>query len=108
MRIFDTPELFNVRAGVSTYGDIKCGICGEKYNEGNDASESYEGLSVAHIYFAGMTVCECCFEEIENEVLHRIPDILEWYAEILSMRKKRLSKDKKLLSKVTQNKGEKR
>ncbi|MCE5212926.1 MAG: hypothetical protein LLG40_15395 [Deltaproteobacteria bacterium] len=92
MRILDTPELFGCGIGVSTLGDITCEICGTRYNEGADDVGCYNGESVLHTTFAGKTVCECCFEEVENEVLRRIDDIIPWFRKILNGRKNRAEK----------------
>lgn len=92
MRYEDTPELFGDGMGIGTYGDIKCDICGTVHNEGEDDRGVYDGDSVGHTDFAGLTVCECCFERIENEVLHRMPSILKWYRRILNKRRERLNR----------------
>lgn len=87
MRIEDTPELFGVGAGSGTCGDITCEWCGQKYNEGNDAAEDWDGDSVVYTEFAGKTVCECCFEKVEDEVLRRLPDAIPWYSRLLARKK---------------------
>lgn len=43
-----------------THGERECGICGGKYSQGEDA---YDGDSVSIAAFAGMAVCESCFEK---------------------------------------------
>ena len=83
MRFEDSPNLFGCGLGYSTCGDIECDICKVLHNEGNDAAEDYDGESVCHTEFAGLTVCGCCFEAIENAVLARMRDILPWYGRIL-------------------------
>lgn len=93
MRFEDSPNLFGGGSGSGTCGDIKCQFCGTLYNEGNDEAESYGRDSVTETDFAGLTVCECCFEKIEIEILHRMPDIMSWYRRILEARRKRLSED---------------
>lgn len=100
MRIFDTPELFGMGCGSGTCGDIQCDMCKTKYNQGNDKSENYSGDSILHTDFAGIQVCECCFEKIENEVLLRMPDILKWYRQILNSKKKNLKEKDMLLRRV--------
>lgn len=91
-RILDTPELFGAGCGVSTSGDITCDWCGTRYNEGADEVQCYDGVSVLHTTFAGKVICECCFEEIENEILHRIDDVIPWFRKILNARKNRVEK----------------
>ena len=46
--------------------------------------------SILNTYFAGKEICECCFEKIENEILHRMQDILPWYKRILDVKRKTL------------------
>lgn len=87
MRFEDSFELFGVGVGKGTYGDIKCEMCGTLHNEGEDDLGEYNGESVSWTTFAGMCVCECCFERVENEILRRMPDILPWYRRILDRQK---------------------
>jgi hypothetical protein len=94
-RFIDGNELFGVGMGYSTCGDLKCDICKTMYNEGNDKTESYNGDSVIYTDFAGLTVCYDCFEAIENEILHRMPDILKWYRKIIKARQKNIDEAKK-------------
>jgi hypothetical protein len=96
MRIFESPELFDGGVGTGTCGDITCEWCGNRYNEGSDETQCYNGDSVLHTTFAGKIVCSCCFEEIEKEILRRTDDIVPWFRKILNARKKRAEK---LLSK---------
>jgi hypothetical protein len=99
-RIFDTVNLFGVGSGASTQGEIKCEICGKVYNEGadDDEDESYDDYSsVSHTMFAGMEVCECCFVEIENEILHRMSSILDWYRNIVKLREEKIKSDNEKL-----------
>lgn len=100
MRHEETPELFGSGCGAGTCGDIRCEICGTLYNEGNDEAEDYSGDSELHTTFAGLTVCHCCFEKVEAEVLHRMPDILAWYHRILDKQKKELAGDEQALKTV--------
>lgn len=72
-------------------------MCGKKYNVGADAREDYSGDSVGHTEFAGKTVCECCFEKIESEVLARIGDILPWYRRHVERVKAKIAKAEKNL-----------
>jgi len=94
-RFEDTPGLFGAGVGIGTFGDIKCGICGSKYNQGNDENESYNGESVRYTDFAGITVCECCFGEVEREVLNRIMNIIPWYTRILKSKDNELEERRK-------------
>lgn len=101
-RIYDTPDLFDVGIGHGTSGDITCDFCGQKFNEGADASGRYLDFdSVSHTRFAGKTVCFCCFEKIEDEVLVRMPDILKWYAKIIASQQAALNERKTDLQSVT-------
>ena len=83
MRLQDSPDLFGAGMGYSTTGEVICQFCGKVYNKGigvdDDDMNENDGESVLHTDFAGLQVCECCFEKIEDEVLHRISDILAWY-----------------------------
>jgi hypothetical protein len=85
-RFIDSPELFGRGTGISTCGDFTCAICGVKYNTGNDETENYDNDSVQVTTFAGVKICGDCFEEIENEILLRMSDILQWYKKILEHR----------------------
>lgn len=98
MRIEETPNLFGCGSGWSTCGDIKCDLCGILYNEGEDKKEEYNGPYVCHTEFAGLTICECCFERIEDEVLSRIDDILPWYWRILDAQETSLKKHRNALA----------
>jgi hypothetical protein len=44
-----------------------------------------------------MEVCECCYGKIEDEILHRMPDILDWYRKIVKMKEDKIKSDKKKL-----------
>lgn len=108
MRFDDSPDLFGCGVGTSTCGDLTCDICKVTHNAGNDALAEVEGdhiyrdaVSVRETRFAGMTVCEYCFERIESEVLRRMPYILKWYTRILEARTAKLAKDKAQIDAVT-------
>lgn len=92
MRFEDTPDLFGCGVGTGTCGDIKCGICRTTYNEGEDERAVYNNDSISFTNFAGLTICDCCFEQIENAVFHRMPDILSWYRRILDAQKQKIEK----------------
>ena len=87
-RFMDTPELFGVGTGYSTCGDLYCHICGVTYNKGNDKTENYNGDSVGYTDFAGVCICEACFEQVENEIIRRMPSILKWYKAIIQAKQK--------------------
>lgn len=74
-RFEDTPGLFGYGAGTSTSRPITCDLCG-KFYPGDPTDQD----SVRFCMFADRQVAECCFDRIEREVLHRMPDILPWYA----------------------------
>lgn len=97
MRHRDTPELFGVGVGTGTCGDMRCGICGTLYNEGEDERAIYDRDSVLHTDFAGLDVCECCFEAIETEILRRIQNILPWYRGLLNAERRHLRAAEKQL-----------
>jgi hypothetical protein len=98
-RIFDTVNLFGVGSGFSTQGEIKCEICGKVYNKGADEEgEDYDDYSsVSHTMFAGMEVCECCYGKIEDEILHRMSSILDWYRNIVKLREEKIKSDNEKL-----------
>src|SRR5438105_4485978 len=101
MRIDDSPGLFGAGIGTGTSGDLKCGVCGMEYNIGADAAEDYEHReSVGWANFAGMTVADCCFEDIEAGVLAHMDDILTWYAKIVKARRRRVERDEARLAKT--------
>jgi hypothetical protein len=98
MRHDDSPDLFGGGCGAGTSGDIECDICQEKYNQGADDAEDYHHRpTVGWTSFAGMTVCDCCFESIEDEILRRMPQILPWYQKIVDKRLSRAMEDSKNL-----------
>ena len=92
-RLIDSPGLFGLGVGTATYGDIKCEICNTMYNEGNDERGDYNGDAVRNTTFAGLEVCECCFAAIETSVINHMPQILQWYAELLRTKRKNLELD---------------
>jgi hypothetical protein len=96
-RFIESPDLFGHGAGISTCGDFTCGICGTKYNEGNDEAENYNDESILLTDFAGIQICGDCFEDVENEILYRMPDILKWYKQIIQSKKAHLEEMEKLL-----------
>ena len=91
MRYENSLDLFGAGLVIVTYGDIKCDICKITYN------------SVSHTVFAGLTVCDCCFEKIENEILDRMPNILLWYRRILNSRKERVDYQSNILKTVEES-----
>lgn len=95
MRYIDSPDLFGNGCGSSSCGEIICEFCGTVHNK--EIDDETEGEYIRDTNFAGLSICECCFERIENEILHRMPDILKWYKSIIDEREKRLKNDKSLL-----------
>ena len=87
-RFEDSNDLFGRGTGSSTHGDFVCDFCKTKWNEGNDETEKYDGDSVPYTEFAGLYACFECFEKIEREIIHRMPDILTWYRRFIDVRKK--------------------
>ncbi len=103
MRFEDSPELFGCGVGTSTCGDIECEICGTKYNEGADASGVYREDAIPNTEFAGMIVCECCFEKIENEIWRRRKDIIPWITRRVKHLQSIIDDDKKMLAELSGN-----
>jgi hypothetical protein len=106
-RYKDSTNLFGASFGESTQGELTCGICGKTYNKGaddldeNGDEKDYDDYeSVGHTEFAGITICENCFEAVEDEILHRMTDILIWYRMVLEERKKETADDETVLSKI--------
>lgn len=98
MRFNDSPGLFGIGIGHGTCGDIKCDICGTKYNEGADKGEDYINFdSVTHQEFAGLTVCGCCFEKIEESVWRYRKDILTWYDKRIKAMQKSIESDRVII-----------
>jgi len=101
MRHEDSVNLFGRGSGISTYGEIVCDVCKRVYHKGADEEdqtyEYYDYEPVANTVFAGLTVCECCYETIEKAVLSRIDDILTWYQRILLQRRKVVDNHQALL-----------
>jgi hypothetical protein len=110
MRHEDSPDLFGCGIGSGTCGDITCDLCKVTHNEGNDKRADEEGdcvyletPSVLHTRFAGLTVCDCCFEKIENEIERRMRDILPWWRKIQEERSQRIKGDLSLLDRIQSN-----
>ena len=102
-RYIDGPELFGGGTGVSTCGDFTCAICGVEYNKGNDEKESYNDEQVGLTEFAGVLICENCFEAVEDEILARMPSIIEWYSRILKTKDKHIEEQIKQLRGIFSN-----
>lgn len=100
MRFEHTPELFGRGCGISTCGDIKCHICGTKYNEGMDVLGEYYNDPVTHTVFAGVEICDCCFEKIEEEIWIRRGDVIPWMKRRMERIKNRNDKDLELINKL--------
>jgi len=100
MRFEDTPELFGGGCGISTAGDIKCHLCGTKYNEGADKNEQYTDDYIRHTDFAGVDICDCCFEKIEEEIWRRRENIIRWMKRRMLYIKDCNDKDIELINKL--------
>lgn len=88
MARFETsPNLFGT-SGAGTDGDIDCDWCGKQYTGREDEDGRGVSESISYTRFGRLQVCDCCFEEIENEILHRIDDIIPWLIRIIEARKK--------------------
>ena len=105
MRFKDTPNLFGCGAGVSTIAPFKCDLCKKIYNKNNEDEDGYiidmDAPPICYTSFAGMEICEYCFEVAENSVLCRISDILSWYKEILDAEERDLKNKRQLLDNTT-------
>ena len=100
-RFEDSIDLFGLDIGGSTVGEITCGICGETYNSNNEDEDgkiidpSIDGIG--NTMFAGIIICECCYGDIEREIIKRIKDIIPWYQRILKKHKKEIEKAEKIM-----------
>jgi hypothetical protein len=101
MRFEDSPELFGYGVGGGTTAVIICGICGNVYNEHRETIPDFLAESVRHTTFAGIEVCECCYEKVETEILHRMFHILKWYRKIVDARWRLVKEDDAALKAVT-------
>ena len=91
-RFEDTPNLFGGGGGISTTGHFHCEMCDNTYNEGIGVDNNEEGgCSVTVGNFAGMEICEDCFEKVEQSVLARMPHILPWYRRYMDSVKERVN-----------------
>ena len=104
MRFDDSPDLFGVGHGVSTVGKTRCEFCGAVYHADNedekgDVIDPYAD-PVGETIFAGKTICDCCWEKIEVEILRRMPDILRWYNKILQARRTKLEGAEDLMREI--------
>ena len=86
-RFQDTPELFGGGSGRGTSGPVSCVLCGEMYNQNYDDEHG----TVTWTEFAGLTVADCCFHVIENEIISRLPDLLIWARALLTSRAQRVA-----------------
>jgi hypothetical protein len=101
MQFKDSQGLFGLGIGGSTCAEIKCDVCGTIHNKGCDPDADRnptEGDWVKNTQFAGMTVCFCCYEKIENAVLSRIDDIIPWYRDLLKAQRKILEDREKVFT----------
>lgn len=109
MRIKDSPELFGRGIGLSTVGMVACEWCGETYNKENEDEDGEiidtNAPSVEITVFAGKQVADCCFEKIENEMLRRADDFLDWLGEIEQGRKKRAEERLKKIQNLKKKKA---
>lgn len=100
MRFESSPELFGGGCGSGTIGRFHCDRCGRDFNEENerpDGSIVDENIdSTRFTEFAGMMICEDCFEGIEDEILSRLDDILRWVGKILAARRVELNDSEEL------------
>lgn len=103
MRFEDSPDLFGCGVGRATLGTIECDCCGMVYNkEADDEHEDYSlSEDIRHTEFAGMTICECCFERVEAAVYRRRIDLLKWLNKINESRSKKITEERALLERIS-------
>ena len=101
-RFFDTPELFGVGMGSATYGNVACQLCGTSHTgREDDVGEPLQGTTPIRLTnFAGITVLECCFGRIEDEVLERMPSIVPWFVGVIRTECAVLEDQSDLISRV--------
>lgn len=100
-RHFDTPELFGGEVGSGTCGDLHCAFCNQTYNAGADRKGDYHARdSVTYTNFAGLVVCDACFESVEDEIEGRMPQILRWYRQIVERKRAEVARDVKALDDI--------
>jgi hypothetical protein len=109
-RFEDSFELFGGGCGSGCGYNLVCQLCGTVHNadagyDSSDLDGHAEGDTVSYTHFAGLQIADCCFGRIEEAVLHRMPQILEWYARILEKRRANLEKSDELLNKVIKGEG---
>lgn len=101
MRFEDTSDLFGRGCGLGTVGKVTCGICDTVYNAENETAdgEIIDSTidSTGIVEFAGMTVAECCWERLENEIIEKMPHILRWYARMLAAGRVNLNRREEIL-----------
>lgn len=71
------PGVFGLGKCWSESGMLHCDVCKKDYNK--------DGIYTNIIFtqFIGITVCESCFGVVEQEVKKSMPQLLEWYDEVL-------------------------
>lgn len=78
-RFEDTPGMFGKGVGGGTGYEITCSVCRTVHNKGIfPESDPIGHETVCYQDFAGLTVCDCCFEEIEETVWLLLGDIFSW------------------------------
>ncbi|MBI2594839.1 MAG: hypothetical protein HYW38_01095 [Candidatus Colwellbacteria bacterium] len=90
-RFEETSGLFG-SCGGGTTSAITCDLCNTKYPKGR-----LGGDGISHDDFAGMEVCSCCYEVVENAVLARMSSIIPWFIRILKSQEVKLDQRKKMV-----------
>lgn len=94
-RFEDSPGLFGGGFGISARGPVTCEWCGVTHNKDNEDLD--EDQSVAITEFADKQICDCCFEKIEGEIIHRMKYILKWFRRIQEERTRQVNETEVLL-----------
>ena len=77
-RFENTPRMFGGGAGGGTSFEIRCGICGTIHYKGCFPGGEEGDTTVCYEDFAGITVCDCCFEDVEESVWLLLGEIVPW------------------------------
>ena len=93
-RFEETSGLFGSCGGVTTSA-ITCGLCKTKYPKGRLGDDG-----ICHDNLAGIEVCSCCFEAIENAIIARMSSIIPWYIRIIKSWRGRLEGRERMVSEL--------
>ncbi len=91
---------FGVEVQSASHSRIKCDWCGTWHNKDETGVGDSNGDSILHVTFDGKTICDCCFERFEKEIIRRMPQILPWFAGLLNKKSKWIKDIQESLRKV--------